>query len=115
MATEVQDLTRDSLQKLVTEAEQPGIIDFWGPQCAPCLALAPVFHDLASSHRDMTFLRVEAPSNRMLCVDLKVMSLPTFLCLVGGVEVGRVNGDLLPEELTEWVHEQAGLVKGGEQ
>jgi thioredoxin 1 len=105
--TVAESLSRDTYASLVTEATRPVVIDFWGPQCAPCLALEPTFLDLAERFGDsLRFLRVEAPKNRMLCVDLRVMSLPTFLCLSGGEEVGRLDGDISKESLTEWVQEQ---------
>lgn len=112
MAIELQDLTRDSFPQLVKEAEQPVIIDFWGPQCRPCLALAPTFHEFAEAYPEMRFLKAAAPSNRMLCVDLKVMSLPTFLCIVNGEEVGRLVGEISAADLKCWVEEQSAQAKG---
>jgi thioredoxin 1 len=103
----VQTLTRATFQELIAESERPCILDFWGPQCAPCLALAPTFHELAERYRDtMAFFRVEAPANRMLCVDLRVMSLPTFLSVVGGAETSRLDGEITEESLAGWVHTQ---------
>jgi len=114
MAVDIRDLTRDSFQELVGKAEQPVIIDFWGPQCAPCLALGPTFDSMAESNPDMTFPRAEAPSNRMLCVDLKVMSLPTFVCMLAGAEVSRLTGQVTAADLKRWVKEQAEQSKGDE-
>jgi thioredoxin 1 len=103
----VKTLTRATFQEFIAESDRPCILDFWGPQCAPCLALAPTFHDLADRYGDtMSFLRVEAPANRMLCVDLRVMSLPTFLSVVGGREVSRLDGEITEELLAEWVRSQ---------
>jgi thioredoxin 1 len=116
VAATVEDLTRDSFERLVRGSERPAVIDFWGPQCAPCLALAPAFHRLADEHGSrIDFLRVEAPKNRMLCVDLRVMSLPTFLYLEGGVEQGRLDGDISDERLAGWINgftaDQKGALK----
>jgi thioredoxin 1 len=36
--------------------------------------------------------KVEAPKNRRLCLDLKVMSLPTVLFYKDGKEVDRLSG-----------------------
>lgn len=113
MSVEIQDLRRDSFPELVSKSKQPVIIDFWGPQCGPCLALAPHFHDLAEKYSDLAFFRVEAPASRMLCVDLKVMSLPTFLCLMDGVEVSRLDGQVRKSDLARWVGEQSERAKGG--
>jgi thioredoxin-like negative regulator of GroEL len=102
----VQDLTRETFQELVGDVDGRVVIDFWGPRCAPCLALAPKYYDLAQEYGNLTFLRVEAPKNRMLCVDLRVMSLPTFLCLEGGQEVARLDGDISESDLATWIRGQ---------
>jgi thioredoxin 1 len=36
--------------------------------------------------------KVEAPKNRRLCIDLKVLSLPTFLFYKDGKELDRLSG-----------------------
>jgi thioredoxin 1 len=36
--------------------------------------------------------KVEAPKNRRLCMDLKVLSLPTFLFYKDGKELDRLSG-----------------------
>ena len=36
--------------------------------------------------------KVEAPKNRRLCLDLKVLSLPTFLFYRDGKELDRLSG-----------------------
>jgi thioredoxin 1 len=115
MSVEVRELRRDTFQELVAESPRPVVIDFWGPQCKPCLALEPIFHELADRFADeVEFLRVEAPKNRMLCVDLKVMSLPTFLFIKEGVEVSRLVGDSSSSELSHWVQDQCEQAKGGD-
>ena len=38
--------------------------------------------------------KVEAPKNRRLCLDLKVLSLPTFLFYKDGKELDRLSGNV---------------------
>jgi thioredoxin 1 len=45
--------------------------------------------------------KVEAPKNRRLCLDLKVLSLPTFLFYKEGKECGRVSGNTLTIQMLE--------------
>jgi thioredoxin 1 len=113
MPAKIQELTRDSFAKLVEQSSNPVLIDFWGPQCRPCLALSPTFEKLADSYEGLTFLKASAPANRMLCVDLKVMALPTFLCMVNGQESSRLTGEISAARLKDWVKEQDKQVKGG--
>jgi thioredoxin 1 len=41
--------------------------------------------------------KVEAPKNRRLCIDLRVMALPTFLVFKEGKEVERLSGNVSAE------------------
>lgn len=41
--------------------------------------------------------KVEAPKNRRLCMDLRVMALPTFLVFKEGKEVERLSGNVSAE------------------
>ena len=43
--------------------------------------------------------KVEAPKNRRLCLDLKVMSLPTFLFYKDGKELDRLSGKVSMESV----------------
>ena len=43
--------------------------------------------------------KVEAPKNRRLCLQLKVLSLPTYLLFKDGTEVERLSGDVSVETI----------------
>jgi thioredoxin 1 len=45
--------------------------------------------------------KVEAPKNRRLCLQLKVMSLPTYLLFRDGKEVDRLSGDVSLETIEQ--------------
>lgn len=45
--------------------------------------------------------KVEAPKNRRLCLQLKVMSLPTYLLFKDGKEVDRLSGDVSVETIEQ--------------
>ena|ERR1700722_15474500 len=99
-------LSRDLIGPELRESGQRVIVDVWGPQCQPCLALSPTYERLAAGHGDQArFLKLEAPKNRMACVDLKVHALPTFLHYAGGREVSRLSGEVSADELETWVTE----------
>lgn len=40
----------------------------------------------------MKFTKVEAPKNRRLCIDLKIMGMPALLFYKDGKEVERLSG-----------------------
>jgi thioredoxin 1 len=70
------------------------LVDIWGPECQPCIALIPAVETLAGRYRDrVRFVKVNAPENRKVCWDLRVAGLPAYLTMRDGVEVERLTGN----------------------
>jgi thioredoxin 1 len=99
MAVEV---VGDTFEKEVLQSEIPVLVDFWGPQCAPCLALMPQVEKLGTTYEGkLKISKVDASKNRRLCLNLKVLGLPTFLFYKNGQEVDRLSGGVLKIEEIE--------------
>ena len=89
------EVDKDSFETEVVGSELPVVVDFWGPQCVPCLALMPSVEDVAAKYEGrIKVAKVEAPKNRRLCLSLKVLALPTFLFYKDGKEVERMSGSV---------------------
>jgi thioredoxin 1 len=99
------ELNADMFDKEVAQSEVPVLVDFWGPQCAPCLALMPKVERLAEKYGGkLKITKVDASKNRRLCLNLKVFGLPTFLLYKNGKEMNRLSGNALKiEEIEEAV------------
>ena len=96
------EVTRDDFEHEVLHSEAPVVLDFWGPQCGPCLAMMPGVEALGEKYAGrIKVVKVEAPKNRRLCLSLKVLSLPTYLFYKGGEEVDRLSGDGVTLEAIE--------------
>jgi thioredoxin 1 len=92
------ELNRDSYEAEVLESREPVLVDFWGPQCQPCLALMPVVERIEREYAGkLKLAKVNASMNRMLCAKLRVLGLPTFILYNGGVEVRRLAGEQITE------------------
>jgi thioredoxin 1 len=87
MATEA---TTETFGDLTREGEV--LVDFWGPNCAPCLALMPAVEELEARH-PVKLVKVDATQNRQICRDLRVLGLPSYLLFKDGQEVERLIGD----------------------
>jgi len=79
------------------------LVDIWGPQCQPCLALMPAVEALETTYGDrVRFLKVNAPDNRKVCRDLRVAGLPAYLTMRDGVEVERLTSNgTTPEQIEQ--------------
>ncbi len=89
------EVNSENFEQEVVKSPQPVLVDFWGPQCGPCLALTPQVEALSEKYRDQVKVtKVEAPKSRRLCLNLRVMGLPTFLFYKNGQEVVRLTGNI---------------------
>ncbi len=88
------EANRDNYEAEVLQSESPVMVDFWGPQCRPCLALMPTVSKLEEKYGGrIKVAKVNVAENRMLCAKLRVMSVPAYLFYRDGVEVKRVTGE----------------------
>jgi thioredoxin 1 len=94
--------TRENFDELV--ASGTTLVDVWGPECRPCLALKPHVEKLAEARDDLHVVMLEAPKARRVCIRLKVHGLPTFLLMHDGAEVSRLSASTIsPTQLNDWL------------
>jgi thioredoxin 1 len=86
------EATVDTFDDLVREGHV--LVDVWGPDCAPCMAMMPAVERLAERYAgEVRVVKLNAPENRKVCRDLRVAGLPAYLTMRDGVEVERVTGN----------------------
>ena len=87
-------IDKDNYEQEVLQSDLPVIVDFWGPQCAPCLALMPEVEKLAEEYDGKIKIgKLNSAENRRYCMSLKIMGLPTFLFYKGGELQTKLSGD----------------------
>ena len=87
-------LNGDNFAAEVTQSPQPVIVDLWGPRCGPCLALLPQVESMAEEYAGkIKFGKINTVENRRLCINLKVMGVPTFLFYQRGELKERLTGE----------------------
>ena len=88
------ELNRENYEHEVSASEIPVLVDIWGPRCVPCLALNPLVEELGNEYRGrVNMAKLDASKNRMLCAQMRVMSVPTFLFYKNGTEINRLTGE----------------------
>lgn len=109
----VVEATRENFDELIAE---PGLtlVDVWGPQCTPCIALMPHVHELPNRLPGLRVIKLEASKARRVCINYQVMGLPTFLLFKDGQEVSRLSDpQLSAEQLDEWLKDKMEELQGG--
>ncbi len=98
------EATRENFDELV--ASGTTLVDVWGPDCKPCLALMPHVEKLAEARPELNVVKLEAPKARRVCIRLGVHGLPTFLLLRDGEELARLSApSIAPAQLKTWLDE----------
>lgn len=78
----------------VVQSALPAVVDLWGPQCGPCIALMPAVEALAAQYEGkVKFCKLNVAENRRQAIALKVMGVPTILFYKGGEMVDRITGE----------------------
>ena len=71
---------------------QPVVIDFWAPWCAPCKALKPVLEKLAEEFGGKFLLaKVDADENMRIAGRHRVRGFPTVIAYSRGQETDRFH------------------------
>ena len=87
------DVNSDTFEQEVIRADRPVLVDFWGPQCGPCLALMPAVENLEEKYGGkLKLVKLDASKNKRFCLSMKVLGLPTYLLFKDGKEVERLTG-----------------------
>ena len=103
-------ITKENIQKEVSESKLPVIIDIYAPWCGPCQNMLPIFEELAKEMEDKCkFVKLNVDEARDLSIKYGVTSVPTFIFIkndeIKGRETGYKNKDEF-KEITEKFLEQ---------
>ena len=76
----IEQVTKDTFEKEVLQAEMPVLVDFFATWCGPCKLLAPILEEVAEEIADKAKiykLDIDAAPN--LAAQYGVMSVPTLI------------------------------------
>lgn len=74
-------------------------LDFWAPWCGPCKITTPIVEELEKEFKDVEFQKINVDEEPAKSSQYGVMSIPTFVVLKDGKEVGRKIGAMPKAEL----------------
>lgn len=107
MVTEVTD---ETFEEMVLNADKLVVVDFWAPWCGPCVRLGPILEKIASEFPEFTVLKYNMDEGTKYSWDylsqMDSQGIPTVVLYDAGEPVGSFIG-CLPEDdvrelFTEW-------------
>ncbi|MBT3455602.1 thioredoxin [bacterium] len=97
-------ITKDNIEKEVTNSKLPVVMDVYAPWCGPCQHMLPIFEELAKEMEGKCiFVKLNVDEARDLSIQYGVTSVPTFIFIKNNEVKGRDTGYKSKEDLKEIV------------
>ena len=101
------DVSDDTFQRDVLEAERPVLVDFTADWCPPCRMIAPHLEAMDAERDDLSVVQLDVDQSQAVAARYGVLSMPTLVLFKDGTELGRVVGAQprrrLERQLDEWL------------
>jgi thioredoxin 1 len=86
-------VTDNTFDKLVIDAKELVLVDFWAEWCGPCKMIAPVLEEVAKElDGKLTIGKVDVDANQSTAMAYGIFSIPTLLLFKDGEPVERIVG-----------------------
>ena len=85
-------VNKENFEQEVLRAQQPVLLDFWAPWCAPCRMVGPILEQIAQERPDIKVAKVNIDEQVALANRYSIMSIPTLLVIRDGKIVNQAVG-----------------------
>lgn len=106
MSDKIVQLSDESFEADVLNADQPVLVDFWAEWCGPCKMIAPILDDIADEFAGkVTVGKLNVDHNNETPPKYGIRGIPTLLLFKNGDVVGTKVGAMSKAQLSEFIND----------
>jgi thioredoxin len=110
MSERVKEVTDNSFETEVLQANKPVLVDFWAAWCSPCRMLGPTIDAIAAEQSDAaSVVKLNVDENPATAATYGIKGIPTLILFSGGKEVERIVGAVGKDAILRMIEKHANL------
>lgn len=95
-------ITRENVQKEISQETLPIVIEVFAPWCGPCQQMAPIFESVAKEYEGkLKCAQLNVDEERDLSISYEVTSIPTFLFIKNNQVKDKMTGFMSRDRLID--------------
>ena len=95
------EVTQDTFEEEVLNADMPVLADFNADWCGPCKALKPMLAEFAEAHPEIKVVSINIDDEEDLRDDYDIGSIPCLVVFKNGEEANRKVGLISQDAIAE--------------
>lgn len=97
-------VTDETFDKIVLQATQPVLVDFWAEWCNPCRMIAPVLEELAVQYTGKLLIaKVNVDNSSLTASKYAIRSIPSLLLFKNGQLLTTKVGAMTKSQLITFI------------
>jgi len=90
---DVREVSDDSFDSEIINADLPAVVDFWAEWCGPCKMVGPVVEELAAAYKGkIKIAKMDVDKNRKTPAKFGIRNIPTLILFKDGEVVNTIIG-----------------------
>lgn len=107
--SDITNVSDESFETDVLQAEGPVLVDFWAPWCGPCKMIGPILEELAGTYDGkIKICKMDVDANKASPAKFNIRGIPTLIVFKNGSAESTKVGALSRVQLTEFIESNIG-------